>query len=261
MNTTLPVTRALLKVSGEALMGATPYGIDPGACAALVSQISETLAAGIQVGVVIGGGNIFRGVAPAAAGMDRAQADYIGMLGTIMNGLALSESFKNVGIDARVMSALPIDAVAERYARDKALDHMERGRVAIFVAGTGNPFFTADTAAALRGAEISAHAVFIGTRRPDPDPLPEPVNFTCSSKTPPPIDATAFALLRDQSLPLCIFSLASPGSFLRAARGSGSWFHPDAIADGRTLAKNMLRDLDATSSALASIWVPMPPSA
>lgn len=240
MTQTKPTSRrALLKISGEALMGPSGFGIDPDACALVVREVGLALGAGHQIAIVIGGGNIFRGVAPAAAAMDRAQADYIGMLGTMMNGLALADVFKHAGVDARTLSALPLDAVAERYSRDKAIQHLEAGRVAIFVAGTGNPFFTADTAAALRGAEIGAFAVFKASRS---DGVYEPPSI--SGEAPrkigrmsfshameqrlAPIDAAAFALLREQNLPLCVFNLARPGAFRRALAGEpeGSWFLP-----------------------------------
>lgn len=231
--------RIMIKISGEALMGPSGFGIDPDACSLVAREVGAALAAGHQVAIVVGGGNIFRGVAPAAAGMDRAQADYIGMLGTMMNGLALADVFKRAGIDARALSALPLDAVAERYSRDRAVQHLEAGRVAIFVAGTGNPFFTADTAAALRGAEIGAFAVFKsshsgGAYEPPSTPGSFPRKIERMSfahaieRGLAPVDAAAFALLREQRLPLCVFDLARPGALLRAVSGDpeGSWFLP-----------------------------------
>jgi uridylate kinase len=234
-----PQRRALIKISGEALMGPSGFGIDPQACSVVAREVKLALDAGHQIALVIGGGNIFRGVAPAAAGMDRAQADYIGMLGTMMNGLALADVFKHAGMDARAMSALPLDAVAERYSRDKAILHLEARRVPIFVAGTGNPFFTTDTAAALRGAEIGAWAVFKASRLDgvyEPSSTPgEPrrkigrMSFShAMERGLAPIDAAAFALLREQKLPLCVFNLDMQGSLCRALSGApeGSWFLP-----------------------------------
>ena len=231
--------RAVIKISGAALMGPSGFGIDPGAISLVAREIAEAYGAGFQLALVIGGGNMFRGVAPAAEGMDRAQADYIGMLGTMMNGLALADALKRAGIDARPLSAIPMDAVAERYSREKAIFHLERERVAIFVAGTGNPFFTTDTAAALRGAEIGARAVYKASRldaayEPATEEGGEPrkiARMTYAHATErgyAPLDATAFALLREQKLPLCVFGLPKPGALTRALRGEseGSWFLP-----------------------------------
>lgn len=213
MKPNFPLSRAMLKISGEALMGDNPFGIDPAACSSLAREILPVLAAGAQLGVVVGGGNMFRGVASAAEGMDRAQADYIGMLGTIMNGMALADSFKTFGIDARVVSALPIDAVAERYGRARCREHMDRGRVPIFVAGTGNPFFTADTAGVLRAAEMEAQALLVGSRR-----------RLGADSVESRMDAAAVALARDRALPVCLFHLAEAGSLGRALSGEeGCW--------------------------------------
>lgn len=156
--------RILLKLSGEALMGERSYGIDEAVVGRIVREISEVAALGVQVGVVIGGGNIFRGMQGAAGGMDRATADYMGMLATVMNAMALADAFTRAGVVARVQSALRIDQVVEPYIRARAIRHLEEGRIVIFAAGTGNPFFTTDTAAALRGAEIGAEIVLKATK-------------------------------------------------------------------------------------------------
>ena len=156
--------KVLLKLSGEALMGDDSYGINPGTIDAMVADVAEVVQTGIQLAIVIGGGNIFRGVAGGAAGMDRATADYMGMLATMMNALALQDALRQKGVEARVQSALRMDQVVEPYIRPKAIRHMEEGKVVIFAAGTGNPFFTTDTAAALRGAEIGAQIVLKATK-------------------------------------------------------------------------------------------------
>ena len=225
-----PYRRVLLKLSGESLMGGKPYGIDPPEIARIVAEIVPALAMGVQMGIVIGGGNIFRGISQATEGMDRAQADYIGMLGTMMNSLALADAFRSAEVDSRVLSALPIEAVAENYTRARALSHLERGRVVIFAAGTGNPFFTTDTAAALRGAEIGAELVLKATKvdgiyDKDPNKFPDAVKFEslgfdqAISERLGVMDATAFALCREQRLPICVFSIRKPGALLRALRG------------------------------------------
>jgi len=156
--------RVLLKLSGEALMGDDPYGINRGTIERMVADVAEVAKLGVELAVVIGGGNIFRGVAPGAQGMDRATADYMGMLATVMNALALADAMKHVGVTARVMSAIGIEQVVEPYVRPKALQYLEEGKVVIFAAGTGNPFFTTDTAAALRGSEVSAEIVLKATK-------------------------------------------------------------------------------------------------
>ena len=174
--------RILLKLSGEALMGDDAYGINRATITRIVNEIKEVVELGVQVAVVIGGGNIFRGVAPAAAGMDRATADYMGMLATVMNAMALQDAMKNIGLNARVQSALSIEQVAEPYIRGKAIRYLEEGRVVIFGAGTGNPFFTTDTAAALRGMEINAEVVIKATKvdgvyTDDPKTNPEAMRY------------------------------------------------------------------------------------
>jgi uridylate kinase len=208
--------RILLKLSGEALMGDDAYGINRATITNIVAQVKEIVELGVEVGIVIGGGNIFRGVAPAADGMDRATADYMGMLATVMNALALQDAMRHIGVEARVQSALGIEFV-EPYVRAKALRALEKGRVVIFGAGTGNPFFTTDTAAALRGMEIDAEIVLkatkvdgIYTADPKKDPkatLYETVTFDeAINKNLKVMDATAFTLCRDCRLPYSIYS-------------------------------------------------------
>lgn len=222
--------RVLLKLSGEALMGDDPYGINRATIERMVADVAEVAKAGVEVAVVIGGGNIFRGVAPGAQGMDRATADYMGMLATVMNALALADAMRQAGITARVMSAIGIDQVVEPYVRPKALQYLEEGKVVVFAAGTGNPFFTTDTAAALRGAEISAEIVLKATKvdgvytaDPKKDPNAtryESITFDeAISKHLQVMDATAFALCRDQKLPIKVFSIIKPGALMRVIMG------------------------------------------
>ncbi|WP_217125098.1 UMP kinase [Hydrogenophilus thiooxidans] len=222
--------RILLKLSGEALMGERSYGIDEAVVARIVKEIGEVTALGVQVGVVIGGGNIFRGMQGAAGGMDRATADYMGMLATVMNAMALADAFTRAGIAARVQSALRIDQVVEPYIRARAIRHLEEGRVVIFAAGTGNPFFTTDTAAALRGAEIGAQIVLKATKvdgiySADPAKHPDAQRFARISfdeaigRNLQVMDATAFALCRDIKLPINVFSIFKPGALLRVVCG------------------------------------------
>src|SRR6187455_3552645 len=222
--------RILLKLSGEALMGSDSYGIEREVIDRIVAEIAEVTRLGVEIAVVIGGGNIFRGVAPGAAGMDRATADYMGMLATLMNALALQDALKRAGVESRVQSALRIDQVAEPYIRGRALRHLEEGKVVIFAAGTGNPFFTTDTAAALRGSEISAEIVLKGTKvdgiyTADPKKDAEASRYEsitfdeAISKHLQVMDATAFALCRDQKLPIKVFSIVKPGALMRVVMG------------------------------------------
>jgi uridylate kinase len=221
--------RILLKLSGEALMGDDAYGINRSTITNIVEQVKEIVDLGVEVGIVIGGGNIFRGVAPAAEGMDRATADYMGMLATVMNALALQDAMRHIGVEARVQSALGIEFV-ESYVRAKALRALEKGRVVIFGAGTGNPFFTTDTAAALRGAEINAEIVLkatkvdgIYTADPKKDPKAtkyETVTFDeAIAKNLKVMDATAFTLCRDQKLPIAVFNIFKAGALKRVVMG------------------------------------------
>jgi uridylate kinase len=222
--------RILLKLSGEALMGEDAYGINRKTITDIVAQIKEIVDLGVQVGVVIGGGNIFRGMAPAAAGMDRATADYMGMLATVMNAMALQDAMRNIGLNARVQSALNIEQVAEPYIRGKAIRYLEEGRVVIFGAGTGNPFFTTDTAAALRGMEINAEIVLKATKvdgiyTDDPKKNKdakryETVTFDeAINKNLKVMDATALTLCRDQNLPICVFSIFKQDGLKRVVMG------------------------------------------
>ena len=222
--------RILLKLSGEALMGGDAYGINRQTISGIVDEIKVVVDMGVQVGVVIGGGNIFRGVAPAATGMDRAQADYIGMLATVMNGLALHDAMRAAGMVSRVQSALNIEQVVEPYIRGKAIRYLEQGRTVIFAAGTGNPFFTTDTAAALRGAEIGAEIVLKATKvdgiySADPKKDPHAVRYDritfdeVIAQNLAIMDATAFALCRDQKLPINVFSIFKQGALRRVTMG------------------------------------------
>ena len=222
--------RILLKLSGEALMGEDPYGINRETIDSIVKEIARVTVLGVEVAVVIGGGNIFRGVALGASGMDRATADYMGMIATVMNALALQDAMRRAGLVARVQSALRIDQVVEPYIRPKAIRYLEEGKIVVFAAGTGNPFFTTDTAAALRGAEVGAEIVLKATKvdgvytsDPAKDPQAkryEAVTFDeAISRNLKVMDATAFALCRDQKLPIRVFSIFKPGALARIIRG------------------------------------------
>lgn len=211
-------------------MGDDAYGINRSTITRIVNEVKEVVDLGVQVAVVIGGGNIFRGVAPAAAGMDRATADYMGMLATVMNAMALQDAMKNIGLNARVQSALSIEQVAEPYIRGKAIRYLEEGRVVIFGAGTGNPFFTTDTAAALRGMEINAEIVIKATKvdgiyTDDPKTNPEAMRYKTISfdeaivKNLKVMDATALTLCRDQKLPISVFSIFKQGALKRVVMG------------------------------------------
>ena len=222
--------RILLKLSGEALMGDDAYGINRSTIVRIVREIQEITLLGCEVAVVIGGGNIFRGVAGGSVGMDRATADYMGMLATVMNALALADTMRQEGMTPRVMSAISIEQVVEPYVRPKALQYLEEGKVVIFAAGTGNPFFTTDTAAALRGAEIGAQIVLKATKvdgvyTADPKKDPTATRYTHVSfdeaitRNLQVLDATAFALCRDQKLPIRVFSIFKSGALKRVVLG------------------------------------------
>ncbi len=228
--------RILIKLSGEALMGDDAYGINRATIDDIVAQIKAVVDLGVEVAVVIGGGNIFRGVAPAAAGMDRATADYMGMLATVMNAMALQDAMRSAGVVARVQSALNLAQVAEPYIRGKAIRYLEEGRVVIFGAGTGNPFFTTDTAAALRGMEIDAEIVLKATKvdgiyTADPKTNPEATRYEtvtfdeAINKNLKVMDATALTLCRDQNLPICVFSIFKPGALMRVVMGENEGTH------------------------------------
>ena len=230
--------RVLLKLSGEALMGGDSYGINRPTIERIVSEVAEVTQLGVEVAVVIGGGNIFRGVAPAAAGMDRATADYMGMLATVMNALALQDAMQRVNLVGRVQSALNIEQVVEPYIRGKAMRYLEEGKVVIFAGGTGNPFFTTDTAAALRGMEMNVNLVLKATKvdgvyTEDPQTHADAMrykNLTFDEaivKNLKVMDATALTLCRDQKLPINVFSIFKPGAFKRVVTGQdeGTFVH------------------------------------
>ena len=222
--------RVLLKLSGEALMGDTGYGIDPKVVEELAVQIKEIVNDGIELAITVGGGNIFRGMAGSAEGMDRAQADYIGMLATCMNALALQDAFERHDIRARVMSAIEMRQVSEPYIRRRAIRHLEKGRVVIFAAGTGNPYFTTDTTAALRACEIDAECLMKATKvdgvyDSDPKTNPDAKRFDeisyleVLSRELHVMDSTATSLCMDNHLPMLVFNLMVPGNIARALKG------------------------------------------
>ena len=223
----LKYKRVLLKLSGESLMGPDAFGINRETLQSTVEDVKEAYDLGVEIGVVVGGGNIFRGVALGSTGMERMQGDHMGMLATLMNALALQDCLRRNGVEARVQSALNIERIAESYIRGKALRHMEKGRVVIFAAGTGNPYFTTDTTAALRGAEIGADVVLkatkvdgIYTADPKKDPtatfIPRITFDEALKRDLKVMDATAFALCREQNLPIKVFNIAKKGSIARA---------------------------------------------
>jgi uridylate kinase len=222
--------RILLKLSGEALMGEDAYGINRATIDRIVAEIAVVAAMGLEIAVVIGGGNIFRGVAPAAAGMDRATADYMGMLATVMNALALQDAMRRGGLNGRVQSALNIEQVVEPYIRGKAMRYLEEGKIVIFAAGTGNPFFTTDTAAALRGTEMGCDIVLKATKvdgvySADPKVDPQARRYARVSfddainQNLKVMDATALTLCRDQKLPINVFSIFKAGALKRVVMG------------------------------------------
>jgi len=222
--------RILLKLSGEALLGERSYGVDPEFCKFIATQVAEVTGRGVQVGIVVGGGNIFRGLAASARGMDRATGDYIGMLATVMNGLALQDALERVGVPTRVMSAIAMNEVAEPYIRRRAVRHLEKGRVAIFVAGTGNPYFTTDTAAALRAVEIGAEVLLKATKVDgvyDADPVTHPnarryaeLEYADLLRDQLKVlDAAAVSLCMENNLPIVVFDLNKPDNITRVAAG------------------------------------------
>ena len=222
--------RVLLKLSGEALMGEDAYGINRATLERIVTEVAEVVGMGVELGIVIGGGNIFRGVALGAAGMDRATADYMGLLATVMNALALQDAMRRIGLASRVQSALNIEQVAEPYIRGKAMRYLEEGKVVIFGAGTGNPFFTTDTAAALRGMEMNVDIVLKATKvdgvyTDDPNTKPDAMRYKRLTfdeaivKNLKVMDATALTLCRDQKLPVSVFSIVKPGALKRVVLG------------------------------------------
>ena len=222
--------RILLKLSGEALMGEDPYGINRQTIENIVAEVAQVARLGVEMGVVIGGGNIFRGLQAAARGMDRATGDYIGMLATVMNGLALQDAIERTETPTRVMSAIAMNEIAEPYIRRRAVRHLEKGRVVVMVAGTGNPYFTTDTAATLRAVEVHAHVILKATRvdgvyDADPETTPGAQRYSTIGYTEllsnrlQALDATAVSLAMDNEMPIVVFDMTVPGNIARAVRG------------------------------------------
>ncbi len=226
----LKYKRLLLKLSGEALMGKQAYGVDTAVVDRLAGDVAEAVAAGVKIAIVVGGGNIFRGLTGAAKGMDRATADYMGMLATVMNALAFQNSLQRIGVPSRVLSAIPMPTVCEAYVRPKAMSYMDKGHVVVFAAGTGNPFFTTDTAATLRAIEMNCDAVAKATQvdgvySADPKKDSNAIRYDELSyaevlaKDLKVMDGAAIALARDNRLPVIVFSIEEPGNLLKAVRG------------------------------------------
>jgi uridylate kinase len=222
--------RVLLKLSGEALMGDHEYGIDPGVVREIAGQVADAASDGTQVAIVVGGGNIFRGLAASARGMDRSTGDYMGMLATVMNGLAIQDALEQVGHPTRVMSAIAMNEICEPYIRRRAVRHLEKGRIVVMVAGTGNPYFTTDTAATLRAVEVHAQVILKATRvdgvyDADPETHPgaqrfETIGYTeLLSNRLQALDATAVSLAMDNEMPIVVFDMTVPGNIARAVRG------------------------------------------
>lgn len=225
--------RILLKMSGEVLMGENEFGLDPATVNRVAEDIKEAVDKGVEVCVVVGAGNIFRGVSGAAQGMDRTTADYMGMLGIVINALALQNALENIDVMTRVMSAIPMSAICEPYIRRKAMRHMEKGRVVIFAAGTGNPYFTTDTAAALRASEMNCDALMKGTKvdgiySADPQTTPDATRFDRLSymdvltKDLRVMDATAVSLARENNIPIVVFNVRQKGNFAKVLQGQGT---------------------------------------
>jgi uridylate kinase len=225
--------RILLKLSGEALMGQGQFGIDPDAVAGLAGEIAAAKAQGHELCVVVGGGNIFRGMAAAAKGFDRASADYMGMLATVMNALAVQNALEKLGVDTRVQSAIPMSSVCEPYIRRRALRHIEKGRIVLFAAGTGNPYFTTDTAAALRAAEMGCDALFKGTSvdgvyTADPKKVSDATRYETLAFNKvlgddlKVMDAAAVALCRDNGIPIVVFNIRQAGNLAEVLAGRGT---------------------------------------
>lgn len=232
MNTAPQYKRILLKMSGEVLMGDREYGLDPETVNRIAEDIKAVVDTGVEVCVVVGAGNIFRGVSGAANGMERTTADYIGMLGTVMNALAMQSALEQIGVDTRVLSAIPMSTVCEPYIRRRAVRHMEKKRVVIFAAGSGNPYFTTDTPAALRASEMNCDAIFKGTKVDgvyDSDPIKNPdakhytkINYLdVLTKDLRVMDATAISLARENNIPIVVFSVQEEGNFAKVVRGEG----------------------------------------
>jgi uridylate kinase len=233
MTDALRYKRVLLKVSGEALMGSQNYGIDLATVDQIAGDVKEAVVAGAEICLVIGGGNIFRGLSAQASGMDRASADYMGMLATVMNALAMQNALEKMGVPTRVQSAIPMSAVCEPYIRRRAARHMEKGRVVIFAAGTGNPFFTTDTAAALRANEMQCDALFKGTQvdgvyTADPKIDKNATRYErlthhdVLAKDLKVMDAAAISLARENGVPIVVFNIREKGNFVRVLKGQAS---------------------------------------
>lgn len=231
---TLSHRRILLKISGEVLMGDQGFGIDMKMVQAVAEEVAEVSRLGVELCLVIGGGNIFRGLSKAAVGMERSSADYMGMLATVMNALAMQNALEKIGVQTRVQSAIKMDAICEPFIRRRAIRHLEKGRVVIFAAGTGAPYFTTDTAAALRAAEMNCDALFKGTSvdgvyTADPKKDPEAVRFeTLSymdvlSKDLRVMDATAVSLMRENHIPIVVFSIRTPGALKEVVHSKGTF--------------------------------------
>src|SRR6202048_25246 len=232
MSADLRYRRVLLKVSGEALMGTREYGLDPEMVARIADEIQSVYALGVELCLVIGGGNIFRGVSGSAVGMERASGDYIGMLATVINSLAVQNELEQRGVTTRVQSAISMQAICEPYIRRRAIRHMEKGRVVIFAAGTGNPFFTTDTAAALRASEMGCDALLKATKvdgvySADPKKVPDAQRFDrldyleVLSRDLQVMDASAISLARENRIPILVFSIHNPGGFADVVAGRG----------------------------------------
>src|ERR687896_1681737 len=222
--------RVLLKLSGEALMGEQQFGVDPAITASIARDVGEIQGLGVQTAIVIGGGNIFRGLAASARGMDRATGDYMGMLATVMNGLAIQDALEQIGCPTRVLSAINMPEICEPYIRRRAVRHLEKGRVVVMVAGTGNPYFTTDTAATLRAVEVHAQVILKATRvdgvyDADPETHPEAQRYSRIGYTEllsnrlQALDATAVSLAMDNEMPIVVFDMTVPGNIARAVRG------------------------------------------
>jgi uridylate kinase len=235
-----PYKRVLLKVSGEALMGDREYGLDPETVERVAAEVKSVVELGIEVCLVIGGGNIFRGVSGAARGMERASADYMGMLATVINSLAMQSSLEALGVQTRVQSAIPMSTVCEPYIRRRAVRHMEKGRVVIFGAGTGNPFFTTDTAAALRASEMGCDALLKGTKvdgvySADPNKVKDAVRYErltyldVLARDLQVMDAAAISLARESNIPILVFSITEHDGFANIFRGCGRY---TVVAEG-----------------------------
>ena len=226
--------RVLLKLSGEALMGKREFGLESETVDRIAAEIKSVAELGVEVCIVVGGGNIFRGVSGASTGMDRASADYMGMLATVMNALAMQSALEGIGAQTRVLSAIPMQSVSEPYIRRRAVRHMEKGRIVIFAAGTGNPFFTTDTAAALRASEMGCDALLKATKvdgiysadpetDPDADRSEKLSYLEVLSKDLKVMDAAAVSLARENNIPILVFSIQSAGAFVDVAKGGGTY--------------------------------------